>query len=159
MKQHKKEQRQNVAPALDDQNWNNPFVGLKIDLPEPPKPPPPPPPTEEEKKQAALSKEDLELLKAFGGDLAIGHDNSEKTPRSRGRVSFQLRRKGRGGKTVTCVQGLAALELPEQMELCSRIKEALGIGAHFLEGTLELQGDQIQRATQWFEKQGFQTRR
>ncbi len=159
MKQHKKDQRQSAAPALDGQNWNNPFIGLKIDLPEPPKPPPPPPPTEEEKKQAALSKEDLELLKAFGGDIAVGHDDSGNTPRSRERVSFQLRRKGRGGKTVTCVQGLAGLELPEQMELCSRIKEALGIGAHFLEGTLELQGDQVQRATQWFEKQGFRTRK
>ncbi|MCQ2396883.1 MAG: hypothetical protein MJ106_04205 [Lentisphaeria bacterium] len=51
--------------------------------------------------------------------------------------------------------GLSDLELPEQMELCSRVKNALGIGARFLEGVLELQGDQVQRAKEWFAKENF----
>ena len=148
---HKKQT--DTSQKVTDQNWNNPFVGLKIDLPAPP-PPPPPPPTKEEKQQAALSKEDLALLKAFGGDLVIGKDK-EVAPKKRGVLSFQIQRKGKGGKTVTNVHGLEELELPEQMELCNKAKNALGIGARFLEGTLELQGDQVQRAKEWFTKQNF----
>ena len=156
MKRKKKESAQApVASTLNEQNWNNPFLDLKLDLPEPPKPPPPPPPSPEELRVSALSPEDQALLKAFGGDAALDLNPQAATPKKRRKLTFQLRRKGRGGKTVTCVQGLQELELPEQMELCSRVKEALGIGAHFVEGVLELQGDQIQRASQWFGKEGF----
>ena len=156
MKRKKKESAQApVASTLNEQNWNNPFLDLKLDLPEPPKPPPPPPPSPEELRVSALSPEDQALLKAFGGDAALDLNPQASTPKKRRKLTFQLRRKGRGGKTVTCVQGLQELELPEQMELCSRVKEALGIGAHFVEGVLELQGDQIQRASQWFGKEGF----
>lgn len=150
----KKKKNTDTAPKLTEQNWNNPFIGLKIDLPEPPPPPPPPPPSPEEKKQMSLSKEDLALLKAFGGEITVGKDRPT-TPKSRGMLSFQIQRKGKGGKTVTNVLGLSDLELPEQMELCSRVKTALGIGARFLEGVLELQGDQIQRAREWFAKENF----
>lgn len=156
MKRKKKECAQApAASTLNEQNWNNPFLDLKLDLPEPPKPPPPPPPSPEELRVSALSPEDQALLKAFGGDAALDLNPQAATPKKRRKLTFQLRRKGRGGKTVTCVQGLQELELPEQMELCSRVKEALGIGAHFVEGVLELQGDQIQRASQWFGKEGF----
>lgn len=156
MKRKKKESAQApAASTLNEQNWNNPFLDLKLDLPEPPKPPPPPPPSPEELRVSALSPEDQALLKAFGGDAALALNPQASTPKKRRKLTFQLRRKGRGGKTVTCVQGLQELELPEQMELCSRVKEALGIGAHFVEGVLELQGDQIQRASQWFGKEGF----
>ena len=156
MKRKKKESAQApAASTLNEQNWNNPFLDLKLDLPEPPKPPPPPPPSPEELRVSALSPEDQALLKAFGGDAALDLNPQAATPQKRRKLTFQLRRKGRGGKTVTCVQGLQELELPEQMELCSRVKEALGIGAHFVEGVLELQGDQIQRASQWFGKEGF----
>ena len=156
MKRKKKESAQApAASTLNEQNWNNPFLDLKLDLPEPPKPPPPPPPSPEELRVSALSPEDQALLKAFGGDAALDLNPQAATPKKRRKLTFQLRRKGRGGKTVTCVQGLQELELPEQMELCSRVKEALGIGAHFVEGVLALQGDQIQRASQWFGKEGF----
>lgn len=156
MKRKKKESTQApAASTLNEQNWNNPFLDLKLDLPEPPKPPPPPPPSPEELRVSALSPEDQALLKAFGGDAALDLNPQAATPKKRRKLTFQLRRKGRGGKTVTCVQGLQELELPEQMEVCSRVKEALGIGAHFVEGVLELQGDQIQRASQWFGKEGF----
>ena len=156
MKRKKKESAQApAASARNEHKWNHPFLDLKLDLPEPPKPPPPPPPSPEELRVSALSPEDQALLKAFGGDAALDLNPQAATPKKRRKLTFQLRRKGRGGKTVTCVQGLQELERPEQMELCSRVKEALGIGAHFVEGVLELQGDQIQRASQWFGKEGF----
>ncbi len=154
----KKSQNGEAQPALTEQNWNNPFLDLKLDLPEPVKPPPPPPPSPEELRKQALSPEDQALLKVFGEGESItlgGGSPQGNIPPRRHKLSFQLRRKGRGGKTVTCVQGLQSLELAEQMALCSRVKEALGIGARFVEGILELQGDQIQRAAQWFSREGF----
>lgn len=151
MKKNKKEQRD---PAATPANWNNPFAELKIDLPKEEPPPPPPPPTPEELKQAQLSDADRELLKVFGGDFVEHGDNGKKAG-NRGKVTFNIQRKGKGGKTVTIVHGLAKLDLTEQMELCNQVKNALGCGARFLEGTLEIQGDQRTRAAQWFADNGF----
>ena len=154
-KRNQAEADPNEIPA----NWNNPFVGLKIDFPKEEPPPPPPPPSPEELKRAELSSEDLALLEAFGGDKAVlvtgSSKKAEDMPMVKGRLSFNIQRKGKGGKTVTLVHGLQELELLEQMALCSRVKNALGCGARFENGVLEIQGDQRQRAQDWFAKQGF----
>ena len=136
--------------------WNNPFAGLKLDLPkEPEAVPPPPPPSPEEQKRAALSKEDQKLLKAFGGkSLSVGGDGAPSKPRGP-RVSFNIQRKGKGGKTVTLVYGLQELELAEQMSLCSQSQKGLGTGARFEDGILQIQGDQRERTQEWFAKRGF----
>lgn len=150
----KKKKIQPVEPAIPD-NWNNPFVGLKIDLPkEEPKPAPPPEP---ELPKSNLSKADQELLKAFeaGGISSVGSAErglSEKG--TRGRISFNIQRKGKGGKTVTLVRGLEKLEMLEQMALCSKLKSAMGCGARFDNGILEIQGDQRERAAEWLAGQG-----
>ncbi len=154
-----KKQNKKVAeePAIPD-TWNNPFVGLKIDLPEPPPPPPPPPPTNEEKQRAALNDEDKKLLAAFDNGVSVGTDaevNAEHSDNAKLRVTFNIQRKGKGGKTVTNVFGLQKLDLTRQMELCNAVKNALGCGARFLEGVLEIQGDQRTRAIQWFSTHGF----
>ena len=143
--------------AIPD-NWNNPFVGHKLDLPEPPKPAPPTPPPTTNAPKKELSPEDQALLKAFGGDQSYGHDSprsSATAPAGRGRVTFNIQRKGKGGKTVTKVFGLQDLDLPEQMELCTAAKNALGCGARFLDGILEIQGDQRDRAAKWLASRGF----
>ena len=154
----KKQSKKNGAesPAIPD-NWNNPFVGLKIDLPEPPPPPPPPPPTKEEKQRAALSAEDKKLLAAFDNGTTVGSDatNAESVSNAKARVTFNIQRKGKGGKTVTNVFGLQKLDITEQMTLCTAVKNGLGCGARFLEGVLEIQGDQRTRAIQWFATHGF----
>lgn len=135
--------------------WNNPFAGLKLDLPKEEAVAPPPPPSPEEQKRATLSKEDQKLLEAFGGStVSIGHDTLPETPRGP-RVSFNIQRKGKGGKTVTLVYGLKELELTDQMTLCSQIQKGLGTGARFEDGILQIQGDQRERAREWFAKRGF----
>ncbi len=155
----KKRNQPEADPHAIPANWNNPFVGLKIDFPKEEPPPPPPPPSPEELKRAELSPEDLALLKAFGGDKeAVVTGDAKKAadpPTVKGRLSFNIQRKGKGGKTVTLVFGLQELELLEQMTLCSRVKNALGCGARFENGVLEIQGDQRTRALEWFTKQGF----
>jgi len=125
--------------------FGNAFADLKVEnLPPPPdaKPPVKPerPLSPEEKKVAALSPEDRELLKAFGGaENVIQYDgHQKKLPK----ITMNIERKGHHGKTVTLVHGLKELPMEEQMALCSFVKARLGVGARFLDGVLEVQGDQ-----------------
>ncbi len=134
--------------------WNNPFAGLKLDLPKETPPPPPPTKTPEEKRKEALSPEDQKLLEVFGGQtLAVGHDTPAKPHGPQ--LSFNIQRKGKGGKTVTLVYGLQNLDLTEQMTLGSQLQKALGTGARFEDGVLQIQGDQRERASAWLAKHGF----
>ena len=157
---NKKKRQQETArePEPLGDNWTNPFAGLNIHIEEepPPPPPPPPPPSRAELAKESLSKEDLALLKAFGGD----DDHAPELRRADGkkhieRISLSRERKGRGGKTVTLVRGLENMDTMRQMELCSTIKAELGIGGSFADGILELQGEQLDRAADWFEKHDF----
>ncbi len=152
MKKEKKAQ----LPETPDVGWNCPFRNLQIKITEPP---PPPPVKKEEKEKSSLSPEDQELLKAFSGGKEIPErsDTESITQQSaRGyQLRFTLQRKGKGGKTVTHVHGLKALAISEQMNICAEVRTALGIGARFLEGILELQGDQRARAAKWFTEKGF----
>ena len=155
-----KKRRNAVAekdPEPLGENWTNPFAGLNIKIEEPPPPPPPPPPTREELAVQELSHEDRELLKAFGGDMGGGPglDRADLKKKVE-RIWFSRERKGRGGTEVTLVHGLENMDTMAQMELCGRIKEALGIGGQFADGVLMLQGDQTARATDWFERHGYQ---
>ena len=146
-----------AQPTAKELPWNNPFAALKLDLPKEPETPPPPPPSPEELRRQALSEEDRKLLEAFGGaaGLSVGHDDAPAAQPKGPRVSFNIQRKGKGGKTVTLVFGLKDLELTEQMTLGSQIQKALGIGARFENGVLQLQGDQRERAAEWFATHGF----
>ncbi len=129
--------------------FGNVFADLKVEnLPPPPDAQPPVkverPLSPEEKKVAALSQEDRELLNAFGGvGDAIQYDGTaqKKMPK----FSMNIERKGHHGKTVTLVYGLKELPMEEQMALCSFVKSKLGLGARFLDGVLEVQGDQRTR--------------
>lgn len=67
------------------------------------------------------------------------HDGRGKT------VRLQIERKGRKGKTVTLVLGLR--HNPDTMaDLARLLKERCGTGGTVKEGTIELQGDQRDRA-------------
>lgn len=149
-------------------NWVSPFRDLKITVPPPAPPlapPPPPAPTPEELRKQKLSRADLELLKAFGGEEATspvksGAKSASGTPPApKGpALTLAVERKGRGGKTVTIVRGLQGLDTAALMAVGAEIKTALGIGARFADAVLELQGDQRQRAAAWFENRNFSCR-
>lgn len=142
----------------------NPFAGLgellpKESLPKPEETKPAPP--REPPAAAGLAPEDRELLQAFGGDSADSlafRTGTGKAPQGP-LVSLAIQRKGKGGKTVTHVRGLAELPLAERMELSRDIGRNLGTNARFLDDLLELQGDQRDRATAWLAERGFRTRR
>ena len=139
--------------------WANPFRDLKIALPEaePAKAPEPPPLSPEERKKQQLSKDDQALLAAFGGGSTNAKGEVISLPKGP-LLTFTIERKGHGGKTLTLVRGLNSLDTAAQMELCASARTALGIGGRFVDGMLELQGDQRERAAKWFEKQGFRSR-
>lgn len=61
-------------------------------------------------------------------------------------------KRGRAGKTVTRVAGLALA--PEGLEeLAGRLKRALGCGASVEAGEVLVQGDQVERCAAWLESE------
>ena len=72
------------------------------------------------------------------------------------RVSRQTR--GRGGKTVTVVQGLA-LEPAALAELGKRLKTACGSGGTAKDGVIEIQGDHVARVMDSLGQQGWMVKR
>ncbi len=70
-----------------------------------------------------------------------------------GKVVVRRERKGRGGKTVTVVDG-KALAGQDLMALAKRLRKALGAGARVEDSRLVVQGDQREAAKKWLEKQG-----
>ena len=79
------------------------------------------------------------------------------TPAGDGVVRVGRSSKGRGGKTVTLVQGLP-LPADELAALGKRLRTACGAGGTTKEGLLEVQGDHVQRVLDWLTAQGFKAR-
>lgn len=61
-------------------------------------------------------------------------------PRGDGTVRLRQERKGRGGKTVTVVDGLP-LDGAGLAAAAKRLKQRCGVGGAVRDGTIELQGD------------------
>lgn len=72
------------------------------------------------------------------------------------RVSRQS--KGRGGKTVTLVKGLA-LDAVALAALGKRLRTACGSGGTVKDGVIEVQGDHCELVMQALEKEGHRPKR
>lgn len=68
-----------------------------------------------------------------------------------GRLIVRKERKGRGGKTVTRIEGLPQ---EEQASWARTMAKALGCGASVEDGCVFLQGSQSRRAAEWLRGQG-----
>ncbi len=62
--------------------------------------------------------------------------------------------KGRGGKTVTTIQGLC-LTLDELKTLTAALKKRCGCGGSLKDGVIEIQGDQVELLLEDLRKRGF----
>ena len=62
--------------------------------------------------------------------------------------------KGRGGKTVTTIQGLT-LTLDELKKLTAALKKRCGCGGSLKYGVIEIQGDQVDLLLEELQKGGF----
>lgn len=66
------------------------------------------------------------------------------------KVVVRYTKKGRGGKAVTLVQGIAS----GADELLAKLKKELGVGARRDDDELVVQGNQVERVARWLESQG-----
>jgi len=74
---------------------------------------------------------------------------------NRGRVDITREVGGRGGKTVTVVDGFVGIGLPEKEQLAKRIRAACGCGGTVKEGRIEIQGDQREAVSRILAEAGF----
>ena len=102
----------------------------------------------------------------FGGldasRLPAGPATNPKSPapsagpaRYRGRVDIRRETGGRGGKTVTVIDGFVGIGLPEKESLAKKIRGACGCGGTVKEGRIEIQGDQRDTIARILTEAGF----
>jgi translation initiation factor 1 len=76
---------------------------------------------------------------------------------SQQKATVRLDRKGRGGKSVTVIEGLQISE-KEREELLKQLKAKLGTGGTVKDTSLEIQGDHRNALMELLEKLGYTTR-
>ena len=75
--------------------------------------------------------------------------------RNRGRVDVLRETGGRGGKTVTVVEGFIGIGLAEKEDLARRMRVACGCGSTVKDGRIEVQGDQREVVFRILTEAGF----
>ena len=83
---------------------------------------------------------------------------AQARPKSDGVVRVSRESKGRGGKTVTLVRGLALDELA-LTQLGKQLRAACGSGGTVKDGVIEVQGDHCELVMQALQKQGHAAKR
>lgn len=83
---------------------------------------------------------------------------AKAVPKSDGVARVSRSTKGRGGKTVTLVTGLA-LDESALTQLGKQLKAACGSGGTVKDGVIEVQGDHCDQVMQALGKQGFTAKR
>jgi translation initiation factor 1 len=84
--------------------------------------------------------------------------SAESLPKGDGVVRVGRESKGRGGKVVTLVRGLA-LDEAALAALGKRLRNACGAGGTAKEGVLEVQGDHIERIVALLQQEGWAVKR
>jgi translation initiation factor 1 len=75
--------------------------------------------------------------------------------RNRGRVDVRRETGGRGGKTVTVVDGFTGIGLSEKEQLAKQMRAACGCGGTVKDGAIEIQGDQRETIARILREAGF----
>jgi len=83
---------------------------------------------------------------------------ARQAPAGDGVVRVSRDTKGRGGKAVTVVRGLA-LDVIALAELGKRLRGACGAGGTAKDGVLEVQGDHVERVVDWLKQAGHPAKR
>lgn len=109
---------------------------------------------------AALSGAGLPAQPASGRKPETGNrkPDAPSTPppaKNRGRVDIRRETGGRGGKTVTIVDGFVGIGLPEKEQLAKKMRAACGCGGTVKDGAIEIQGDQREKIAAILSAAGF----
>ena len=83
---------------------------------------------------------------------------ADAAPVGDGVVRVSRQTKGRGGKSVTLVKGLA-LDAAALAQLGKALRTACGSGGTVKDGVIEIQGDHCERVLEELRKQGHQPKR
>ena len=83
---------------------------------------------------------------------------ARQAPAGDGVVRVSRETKGRGGKAVTVVRGLA-LDAAALTDLGKRLRTACGAGGTARGGVLEVQGDHAERVVDWLKQAGHAAKR
>jgi len=75
--------------------------------------------------------------------------------KNRGRVDIVRSTAGRGGKTVTLVQGFVGIGQPEKEALAKKMQKRCGCGGTVKEGHIEIQGDKREEIAEILKEAGF----
>ncbi len=86
---------------------------------------------------------------------AAGGTQGTAPAKNRGRVDVRRETGGRGGKTVTVVDGFVGIGLPEKEQLAKRMRAACGCGGTVKDGAIEIQGDQRETVARILSEAGF----
>lgn len=86
------------------------------------------------------------------------NQEARPAPAGDGIVRVGREKKGRGGKTVTLVRGLA-LASAELAVLGRQLKTACGSGGTVADGVVEIQGDHVERVLQLLHGKGYSVKR
>ncbi|MBP8256769.1 MAG: translation initiation factor [Opitutaceae bacterium] len=78
-----------------------------------------------------------------------------QTKKNRGRVDIRRTTAGRGGKTVTVIEGFAGIGLAEKESLAKAMQKRCGCGGTVKEGKIEIQGDKREEVARVLETAGF----
>ncbi|HUR59271.1 MAG TPA: translation initiation factor [Opitutaceae bacterium] len=96
------------------------------------------------------------LPKASPSAPPLRNPQSEiRNEKNRGRVDIRRETGGRGGKTVTVVDGFVGIGLPEKEQLAKKMRAACGCGGTVKDGAIEIQGDQRETIAKILSDAGF----
>lgn len=106
---------------------------------------------------AALSKAGLPAASPASTSPAPsrGSQPDARPAKNRGRVDIRRETGGRGGKTVTVVDGFVGIGLPEKEQLTKKMRAACGCGGTIKDGAIEIQGDQRETIARILSEAGF----
>ena len=88
------------------------------------------------------------------GDCKCSSANTQQALPDRIVAKLRMEKAGRGGKTVTVVDGLPRNDAFLK-DLCADLKRACGTGGAVKDGVIELQGEQRERARELLRRKGF----
>ena len=72
------------------------------------------------------------------------------------KINISKQKKGKKGKTITLIKGLAIRNEIEVKELLKKMKVFCGTGGTVIDKDIQLQGDMVNKSIEFLRKEGFQ---
>ncbi len=110
------------------------------------------------KDRVVYSTEHGRICPGCGNPVKQCNCSKQASPIGDGNVRVSRETKGRKGKGVTLIKGLA-METADLKSMCKKLKAMCGSGGTVKEGVIEIQGDHIERILDFLEKQGVKAKR